>query len=47
MKNWKNWESDVALFLLAGFCAAGVLMIGDSRTDQLIAAVKALLLGQA
>ena len=43
----KNWEQDVALYLLAGFVALGLVLIGDDRAGHLVAAVKALLLGHA
>lgn len=43
----RHWESDIALFLLAGIGAVAVMSAADEQAVQIVEAVKALFLGLA
>lgn len=39
----KNWESDVALYLLAGFVVVGLLMVETGRGLDLMALLRMMM----
>ena len=43
----RQWEQDIAFIVLAVFVAAGLMMIGQDHTGDLVAAVKAFFSGLA
>jgi hypothetical protein len=38
----RQWEQDIAFIALAVFVAAGIMLIGQDQTAQVVAAIKAL-----